>query len=375
MRFTSWFVGVAVALGLSAVGQAQDDSMRIHFVDAGQANCAILEFSKGVMVVDAGGEVAKPPGTFDGNEKVMTYLKKFFERRTDLAGRRFPIDLLAITHPHKDHTSAIPDVIDKYPPANVIHNHQRTGSGVDEQNIAVDYIRNSDARGYFIVQERAFESVRSTGKGIHNDVIDPFTWPGTHPEVTVLSGGVRNNAGWGEVDFADENNHSLVIRVDFGGASVLFPGDIEEADKKHGPPKKATVERLVDAYANTGVLDVDVYLVSHHASKNGGNDDLLRLISPEIAVISCGPPVAREGSKFSAFNFGHPRKQALDEIEGAMAMTSLRAQPKDIKQFIEIKTPLDRQIKKAIYSTAWDGDIVLEAKASGDWTVKEPVGQ
>ena len=119
---------------------------------------------------------------------------------------------------------------------------------------------------------------------------------------------------------------------------------------------------------------MDVYLVSHHASHNGGNDDLLRLISPEIAVISCGPPVRCPGSDFSAFNFGHPRKAALDEIEGAMLATTLRAQPRDVKQFERPRTPLDRRITKAIYCTAWDGDIVLEAKTTGQWTVKGPVG-
>src|SRR6478609_7857536 len=226
---------VWTVLGFAAVCSAQDDVMRIHFVDAGQANCAILEFSKGVMVVDAGGEVSTLPHGFDGRKKILKYLDAFFARRQDLAQRSHPIDLLAITHPHKDHTSAIPDVINLYPPANLIHNHQRTGSGIDEQNIALDYVRNTDARGYFIVQDRAVEAVRTTGKGIHNSVIDPFNWPGTNPEVTVLWGGIRNANDWDDGDLDDENNHSLVIRVDFGGASVLFPGDVEEAEEVHRP--------------------------------------------------------------------------------------------------------------------------------------------
>src|SRR5436190_14243122 len=123
MHFRAILGWIAIVLGVAGLGSAQDEVMRIHFVDVGQANAAIVEFPNGVMLVDAGGEVATE---FDGRKNLMEYLKKFFARRQDLAQREHPIDLLAITHPHKDHTSAIPDVIGEYPPANVIHNHQRT---------------------------------------------------------------------------------------------------------------------------------------------------------------------------------------------------------------------------------------------------------
>src|SRR5262249_28533948 len=124
-------VGVWMLLGFAAVCAAQDDVMRIHFVDAGQANCAIVEFPKGVMVVDAGAEISESPQGFDGRKNVLRYLEKFFERRQDLAQRSHPIDLLAITHPHKDHTSAVPEVINLYPPANLIHNQQTSGTGIE----------------------------------------------------------------------------------------------------------------------------------------------------------------------------------------------------------------------------------------------------
>lgn len=358
-----------IQLLLVALGHAQDEVMRVHIIDVGQANAALVEFPNGVILVDAGGETSPE---FNGARHLMSYLEGFFDKRPDLADRDHPIDLLAITHPHKDHTKAIPDVIDEYAPRNVIHNHQETGSGIQEQNFAVDYMRQTEAGGYYIIQDRAVQAVTSTGKGLTNRVIDPFdpTTAGTDPSVAVLWGGIRNNRGWDYDDFADENNHSLVIRVDFGEASILFPGDIEEAiEDQETNFDNAAVEQIAEFYKNENVLDVDVYLSSHHASDNGMSKELLQLISPEIAVISCGPPVRRRGGDFNAFNFGHPRKEAIDEMEAVV--TSTRQTPKDAKYFEKIRKPLDKRIDKGIYCTGWDGTIVLEAKADGHWTVKE----
>jgi len=43
-----------------------------------------------------------------------------------------------------------------------------------------------------------------------------------------LSGRRDDNPGWSYEDFDNKNNHSIVIRVDFGKASFLFTGDLEK---------------------------------------------------------------------------------------------------------------------------------------------------
>jgi competence protein ComEC len=362
-------------LSCSVARAEDDDLMRVHFIDVAQGNATLVEFAHGVILVDAGGEEAHE---FNGRKNLMKYLDEFFSRRKDLAERDFPIDLIAITHPHKDHTCGLPDVISEYPPANIIHNHQRVGSGSREQNMAIDYIRQGNAEGYFIVEDRAVRTVLATGKGITNEVIDPFgKTPGgarTDPEVTVLWGGVRNGDDWDRDDLINENNHSLVIRVDFGESSVLFTGDLEEGffNKETKTKSRAGIERMVEAYGKTKVLDADVYLVGHHGSRNGGNDDLTKAISPEIAVISCGPPVKRTGTDFNAFNFGHPRLETIKELEAVVS--DARKSAKQGKVFERVQKPIDRTIKKAIYCTGWDGTIVLEGTHTGDWTVKKLVG-
>jgi competence protein ComEC len=340
--------------------------MIVHFIDVGQGDATLIEFPNGCMLVDAGGEYSED---FDGASNLFKYLKEFFERRTDLGSRDYPIDLLAITHPHKDHTRAIPRILEDFTPRNIIHNHQRTGSGAREQKEAIEWIRETEINGYYIVADRAIQS----GSGITNRVIDPFPADstGVDPLVTVLWGGIRNDRGWDYGDFDNENNHSLVIRVDYGESSILFTGDLEESVANQDSRfNKAGIERLVQAYRGTGMLDADVYQAGHHGSYNGGSLDLLNLVSPELAVISCGPPVRRRGS-FNAFNFGHPRKETIDELEATVS--SSRPQ-KEVKYFKRIKRPLDKTISKGIYCTGWDGTIVLAGDANGNWDVKDLKG-
>ena len=164
---------------------------------------------------------------------------------------------------------------------------------------------------------------------------------GIDPTVTVLWGGIRNDRGWNTGDFENENNHSLVIRVDYGDSSILFTGDLEESIADQDSRfDRAGIERLVASYQDTNALDVDVYQAGHHGSYNGGSPDLLSLISPEIAVISCGPPLRRRGS-FNAYNFGHPRKETIEELEDTV--TSSRP-AKRVKHFKRRRRPLDKTI-------------------------------
>lgn len=50
---------------------------------------------------------------------------------------------------------------------------------------------------------------------------------------------------------------------------------------------------------------VDVLKVSHHGSKNGTSDELLKVLKPKIAVISVG----------TKNRFGHPAKEVLDRLK------------------------------------------------------------
>ena len=64
-----------------------------------------------------------------------------------------------------------------------------------------------------------------------------------------------------------------------------------------------TEQRLV--WQKVLIEEVDVLKVSHHGSKNGTSEELLKILKPKIAVISVG----------AKNKFGHPTKEILDRLE------------------------------------------------------------
>jgi hypothetical protein len=190
--------------------------------------------------------------------------------------------------------------------------------------------------------------------GVGGSIVDPLACPRIDPRIRVLSGG---HPGSNSGEFGNPNNHSLVIRVDYGAASFLFTGDLELPG----------IARLLTRYAGTPALDVDVYAVGHHGAENGTTLPLLAAITPEIAVISMGPPV-RIGGK-SAWKHGHARRDTVEMLEGVISRP--RAAPIDVlvADGPETFTVLGHQLSDAIYGTGWDGDVVVSAGADGVFEV------
>lgn len=71
------------------------------------------------------------------------------------------------------------------------------------------------------------------------------------------------------------NNRSVVCRIEFGGASFLFTGDLELEGEK----------RLFASGVN---LKADVLKVPHHGCGSSTSLKFLRAVSPKIAVVSAG---------------------------------------------------------------------------------------
>jgi len=193
--------------------------------------------------------------------------------------------------------------------------------------------------------------------GLTDRDIDCIKCATCDPKIHVLSGQMATDPGWGHGAFDNANNQSLVIRVDFGEASFLVTGDLEEP----------AIETLVDHYSGTKTLDCDVWEVGHHGSYNGTTDSLLKAITPKIAVIECGHwDFGKDGGKFTTWAYGHPRKGCIDFLE---ASVSDSRDPKTVKIATASKKFEDHVEKKAIYATGWDGTIQIEATLDGKTTV------
>ena len=325
--------------------------MRIHLINVGQGCATLVEFPCAAILIDVGGE---NDSLFNSTDSLKAYLTDFFNTRTDL---HRTLQCVYLTHPHTDHTNtnAIKFLLDSFTVKNVVTDGLEQGSGRFGQirlhravQASEDDNNNSNDIGFEAVVTSEFGNT-----GFTNAVIDPVNCPGTDPVIKILWGTSSTKpSGWTDDDFDNENFHSLAIRIEYGGSSFLITGDMED---------KAQT-KLLTKFSGTNLLDADVYLVGHHGSKNGASAALLNKITPKVALIGVGDP-ARQIS-WTAWAYGHPNNGILDRLQ---AVLTENRSPIQVQAGSGAKTFAPYQVTKAIYATGWDGNVVLQADATGSW--------
>lgn len=75
---------------------------------------------------------------------------------------------------------------------------------------------------------------------------------------------------------SEENNNSVIVRLEYGSFSMLFPGDAEDEER----------DWLVANHPS--LLDVDVLKAAHHGGNNGTSSSWLAAVTPRAVVISAG---------------------------------------------------------------------------------------
>ena len=88
---------------------------------------------------------------------------------------------------------------------------------------------------------------------------------------------------------SEENNNSVVVRLEFGKFSMLFMGDAEEKE----------LDFLAGNHPE--LLSAEVLKAGHHGSQNAFTGEFLKAVSPKQVVISAGVNK----------RFAHPRPEAV----------------------------------------------------------------
>lgn len=208
--------------------EPMEETLEIHFLDVGQADCALLLYGNYSVLIDAG-------NNSDGTA-IQNYLQKQSVEK---------LDYLILSHPHADHIGGADVIITKFD---------------------VDHILMPDC---------------AADTATYRDVVDAMEYKNyvaEHPEtgdtftMDELSFQVLNSGNNGSDDL---NNNSLVVRFTYGDNSFLFMGDAEE-------------EEEIDILNAGYTLNSDVLKVGHHGSYTSSSSDFICEVSPEYAVISCG---------------------------------------------------------------------------------------
>ena len=329
------------------ISEPSGPPMKAHFIDVGQGDATLLEFPCAAVLIDAGGDK-------QGEEDLLLYLERFFQRRKDLGNR---LDSIFITHTHIDHNRALRDVVKAYDVGRYIHNGVYRGSGRHEAKWMGNNAEERSIAQLAVTQD----DVAGHRYGLTNEIIDGIDCDTVDPEIFVLSGPHTENPGWTKGEFENGNNKSLVVLVKYGEFSMLFTGDLEDV----------AIDALVDYYEGTNVLDVDLYQVGHHGSENGTTFELLEAMTPQCAVISMGhwtdgaiprPDGEYDSKNFTTFAYGHPRKKI---VEWLSLVVSRRDKPIVVRVAHKAAHFVDYELGGAVYGTGWDGTVTLEAYPGG----------
>ncbi|MDD4564314.1 MAG: DNA internalization-related competence protein ComEC/Rec2 [Eubacteriales bacterium] len=258
-------VGIcAVILCVSCLASAaigtEHHKAGLVFVDVGQGDCLHIRTPAGKnILIDGGGS-----SNYSVGEKILLpYLLKNQVKYIDLA---------VVTHLHDDHYLGIVELAKKMKIQKLgIYEANR----LQEQMIMADTGLRKQNLLYLAKGDRI-----EVEKGIYLDVLYPEKQSDETYRTFLM-------------DEHDENESSLLIKLDYHGLTVLLTGDIG----LEGEQKIMNVYRERES-----VLNVDILKVAHHGSRYSTGDRFLDIASPNIAVFQVGKN-----------NFGHPHPTIIDK--------------------------------------------------------------
>lgn len=243
------------------------------FLDVGQGDATVLELpGGGVMVIDAG----MRSGSYDlGAQVVGPYLRRRGYRH---------IDILVASHPHPDHFGGLRRLVEDFSVGEV---WAMPIAGADVSSTL---------------------SVSGSSSRLHEDGTDGWqdlVAAVVHRQIPLrLPHSVRWNQMRIEpiapcqIDTADHcvlgarsdwraNDNSIVLRVQFGGRTILLPGDLEQRGE-HSLLLQRQFAHNVQKQNGPDLLVADILKAPHHCSRTSSTEALLEAVHPQWVVCSLG---------------------------------------------------------------------------------------
>ncbi len=245
---------LAVALVIAALSYLYENCIRkpvtvdgeivVHAIDVGQGDSTLIMAPEGNLLIDA--------GTNSSENCLLAYL--------DTQGIE-TIDYFILTHPHEDHIGGADAVFENYTVKNVIMTFFTSTSN------AYDAVLDA-------LKENVNTNVIECEAGAEYSV----------GEMTIkLLGPDPDDLG------DDANNSSIITKITYGESSLMFTGDAEYGVEA----------RLISRWGNE--LDCDFMKMGHHGSSTSNSDAFMDMVSPYMAVISCGEDNS----------YGHPHREIV----------------------------------------------------------------
>jgi competence protein ComEC len=236
---------IAVAVHLAGTPAADDGRLHITMLSVGQAESLLVRLPDGAILLVDGGGYLHDTGRDFGERTLAPALFKLGVRR---------IDHMILTHSHPDHIGGLTYVARMIP---VCRFWEASPGGVGEQ---YDQLRAVLDTNQVPVRQLATGDVIPLSGGVSLTVLSP--------------GSATKRSAEGTNDMS-LNEDSLVFRLVYGSFSMLFTADAgfpaEDRMRADGADLRSTVLK-----------------VGHHGSRYSTSDKFLRLVAPELALVSAG---------------------------------------------------------------------------------------
>ena len=225
------------------------ESLTVHSIDVGQADCALLECGGQYMLIDGGNR--------EDSQLVISYLQQQGVEE---------LEAVVCSHAHEDHVGGLPAVLAVFP-TSAVYSPTKTYSS----NVFDDFM-------HYVSQQKLKVTIPDPG--------DTFSLG--QAEITVV-GPTQS--------YAETNDTSIILLVEFGETRFLFTGDMEVAAEND----------MLDYWGSNFDWNVDVLKVVHHGSDTSSGYRFVYETDPEYAVISVG-----EGN-----SYGHPHESVTSRYADA----------------------------------------------------------
>lgn len=231
------------------VEEKKNPILSVTYIDVGQGDSSLIECEGKTMLIDG--------GLPSQSQKIYSILK---ERNID------HLDYIVCTHTHSDHVGGLSGALQ-----------------LVDCDLAL--VNRTDVTTKTYTKFLAKLEEKNT----------PIEIPEVGNTYSFAGGSFVILGPTDQEDAQEENDRSIVVKLNYGNTSFLFTGDSEQEE-----------EQLM-MFNEYDELHADVLKVAHHGSSNGASKAWIKAVQPSISVISCG----------KNNEYGHPHEELLNLLKDA----------------------------------------------------------
>jgi competence protein ComEC len=246
-RITATLLAALIAICLIPLASAQTGAnVTVHFIDVGQGDSIFIDTANMDVLID-GGSASK-------SQVVLDYLDNLNITH---------IQLVIATHAHEDHIGGLVGILNSDLTIDTVLYNNQSHTSVTYTN----FVTAAQTHNLTVAERGQIYILTETA---NLTIVNPVQPP----------------------EFGDQNDNSVVTKLQVGNTRFLFMGDAEEP---------AEESMLVSSVVS---LNCDVLKLGHHGSRTATSQTFLDIADPSYAIICAGLDNS----------YGHPHNETIQKL-------------------------------------------------------------